>query len=256
MLASVTAGSLLSLVGPTANAVTYVDATARDVTVRYNDCKTTTVNVTGDWDTDAYNEIRIVVRTPGNRWFDEKTVYDDYDGSVQMNIRLCDEDRSGDYGVKVVAIGYDESYEEVSRVESETSFEYTYIAKKKTRIRHRVVQTPNQPRYKYAVPGRLVREGRGYKGERVLLVVRIAGDWYKAGAMRTRRHGYFGWQFAPNAFRWRYFYRGNRSTEPSVTDIFRTPRRTSGRAAARTGASTLEQARAVVQRSGTGRTDR
>lgn len=250
LFASITAAGLLSLAAPTtASAVTAVDATAKDVTVRYNDCKTTPVDVTGDWDTDVFNEIRIVVRKPSGRWFDSKTVYDDYDGAVRMNVRLCDDDRAGEYGVRATAIGYDESYEEVSRTEATTSFEYTYIPKKNSRIRHRVIHTPNQARYKYSVPGQLLRKGHGFKGARVLLVARIAGDWYKIDRMRTRRRGYFGWRFEPNNIRWRYFYRGNRSTKPAVTDVFRTPRRTSGRTVSRMAEPTLEQAKALVERS-------
>lgn len=253
LLASAAAGALLSLVVPTsAVAVTYVDARAQDVTIRYNDCKTTQVDVSGDWHTDVYNEIRIVVRKPGGAWFDEKTVQDDYDGAVSMTLRLCDEDRAGEYGVDVVAIGYDESYEEVSRKEAFTSFQYTYVPKANSRLRHRVIHTPNKARWKYQVPGQLLRKGQGYRGVRVFVIARISGSWYKIEGQRTGRRGYFGWRFEPSNVRWRYYFAGNRTTEPTVTDIFRTPRpaaRTAARSSSPAPDLTVEQVQDLVHRS-------
>ena len=233
LVACTTAAALLSLVVPTttATAVTYVDASAQDVTVKYNDCKSTPVEVTGDWDADYSNEIRIVVRNPNRRWFDGRTVYDDFDGAVGMSVRLCGYDKPGRYRVRVVAIGYDESFNETSRLTTGTSFRYRHIDKARSRINYRVRYDSNR-QFKYMVPGRLLRNSNGHGGARVKLQVRISGYWYQAARQRTDRRGYFAWGFKPNARLWRYTYPGNSTTKPTTSDTFRTPFRGSRRVTA------------------------
>jgi hypothetical protein len=248
ILAAALAASLLTLVAPTsATAVTYVDVTADDVTVKYDSCKKSTVTVSGDWDLDVYNEIDVTVRNPHGRVFDTAAFYDDEDGLVTTGVRLCNGNTQGTYTVEVTATGYDEFYEETSSAVGTASFRYKHVPKVGSRIRHRVYYRSERPTYKYVVPGQLVRGGKGYADARVVLAARIDGSWYAIDKQRTKRRGFFGWEFKPNAFRWRYYYLGNRSTKPSVSDAFRTPRRSNARVVATQDVSVAD-VRELVQR--------
>lgn len=244
LLAALLAAPLLSVAGASpAEAVTTVDASATDVTVRYTGCDTATVEVQGDWTADVYNEIQVVVRSPAGRQVDSETFYDDYTGYVSTQTKLCADDRPGTYRVEVVAIGYDESYVETSRIEGAASFEYTYVPKARARFPHQLRYYPGRA-FKYVVIGRLMRAGHGYRDARVILAARIDGDWYRIRASRTNGRGFVGWEFKPNNLRWCYYFPGDRRTEPAVTDVFRTPNR--GRAIARPAPATVAQARSVV----------
>lgn len=249
LLALAIAGALLPLVVPaTASAVTSVQVSARDVTVRYSGCAWTSVRVTGNWRSHAHNEIRIVVKTPAGWVFDQMTVRDDPDGVVTRRVRFCDDDRAGVYRVQATAVGYDQNHTVVSKAQKWTSTKFTLIPKKKSAIRHRVIYKPSRPVYKYLVPGQLLRQGHGYKGQRVLLLAWIIDGWYEIDATRSGRRGIFGWEFKPNNFEWSYYFWGNGSTEESATGVFRTR----GRYARQANVDrrpTLRQVRALVTRS-------
>jgi hypothetical protein len=242
-LAAVTSAvpMLIGALTPPANAVTFVDVSAKDLVVRYDDCKKTPVSVSGNWNADTYNEVRVTVRGPGGRLVTSRTFYDDADGSVQMSARLCNGDKQGTYGVAVVAIGYDETMTETSRADGSTTFEYDHIAKARSNIRHKVVYDASRPTYKWIAGGRLLRKGRGYSDARIILASRIGGDWYKIDAARTSRRGYFAWKFKKNNLAWRFYFLGDRKTKSIRTQTFHT----SSGADARTDAS-VDAAKAFV----------
>ncbi len=217
------AASLLSVSLPTqAQAVTTVTASASDVTVRYNDCKKSTITVDGDWANDYSNEIDIRVRKPNGRYFDSWYVSDDYSGVITRRTELCGWDKEGRYRVRVVAIGYDEFGDETSRVETSTHFRYNHIGKARSRVT-RSVHWTGQGRYPYTVNGRVLRKGKGVDNARFKVQARIWGDWYQVGRGRANKQGRFHVTFKPNARVWRFVYPGNKTTKASTSDRFRTP---------------------------------
>ena len=65
---------LIGALAAPAQAVTYVDVNAKDVVVRYDDCKRTPAVATGDWSEDLYNEVRVTVRGPAGRLVTSRTL--------------------------------------------------------------------------------------------------------------------------------------------------------------------------------------
>lgn len=231
--------ALLSIVAPgQSHAATTVSVTAENVTVRYADCEKTPVTAAGDWAEDVSNEIRFVVRGPSGRWFDARTVTDEFSGEVTRSFRFCGSDREGLYRVRVVATGFDEFGDETARAEDSTRLRYRHVEKAASRIK-REVQFDGVGTYPYTVPGRLLRRGRGVAQERVRLEARISGFWIRIDRARTNGRGYVGWEFKPNPRLWRYTYSGNRTTRPSTSETFRTPRR--GARSAPAGAVRVQQ---------------
>lgn len=220
-----------------ANAVSYVDGWANDVTVRYDGCKTTHVQASGDWDLDASNVITVDVYDPDGDWYDGNEFYDDTDGAVSVPVVVCDGDREGRYSFDVEVDGYDDAGNETVQQTSGT-FRYTHIERATSRLPRRVYPTPHR-KYKYVVPGRLLRNGHGYGDHRVIVEARVGGYWYEIDRQHTSKRGYFAWQFKPNRFAWRYVFTGDDRTKPTKSEKFRTPFKGSGRVA--TGSADLGQ---------------
>ena len=224
--------SSLSVVLAPAQAVTTVSITAPNITVRLNACGRSTVTVTGDWAGDTYNSVEAFVTGPGGNtfaggyWDNERT------GSIAVPVRLCgSENYPGRYTVAVKALGFGEGGENPTEVNATKTFQFTKVdPRARSAITKKVRYTRGA--YKWKVPGRLFRAGRGYVGRRVAVQAMIQGDWTHMQGQKTRRKGRFGWKFKPNGFTWRYVFYGNATTRPSVSVAFRTPRPAGRQAAA------------------------
>jgi hypothetical protein len=229
ILTAVLAASLLTLVpsGPVI-AVTHADTWAHDVTVRYDNCKTTQVQARGDWGLDTYNEITVDVYDVDGAWFYGDYFYDDVDGSVRVPVMLCGWDKEGTYTIEVEAVDYDDFGEQTVQHAGAT-FTYAHIGKGNVRISREVYKRPNR-HYKHRVPGRVFRNGEPYVGARVRAEVRIDGSWYVVDRQATNKRGRFGWKFMPNRFVWRYVFAGDDGAQHGKSEKFRTPFRGGGRA--------------------------
>lgn len=206
--------SLAPFMSPPANAVTYVDVVAGDVTVK-NGCKDAPIDITGDW---LDGEVTVSVLDP----YGDEIAYDSFSdttGVLYLSVSMCDYDAAGTYSVNVDVYDYSDD----TMASGYDTFRLTKVkppAKAKSRI---LMKRKHQGgKYSWIVAGKLLRNGHAYNRQRVFLAAKIQGDWYKIDAAKTRK-GLVGWQFKPNRFRWCFYYKGNSKTKPSVSKVFRTP---------------------------------
>jgi hypothetical protein len=80
----------------------------------------------------------------------------------------------------------------------------------------------NEGDFKWLVIATLTRAGHPYAHQRVYLEAHnadIAG-WTVIASDKTTKHGVVGWRFKPIGLRWRFKYKGNNETKPSISAAF------------------------------------
>lgn len=225
---------ILGLVGvtaPRANAIDdlSVSTWANDVTVyKGGRCKHVTVRAEGDWSLYATSEVRVRVRTPGDKLFYSVDVIDNATGEIRRDFRMCFSDPGGRYEVTVSATAFDDA--DVRHTGSDTSsFRVDkVIPKKGSRLAERHGRISGEGRYKFVAVGTLFRSGELYPSRGVWLVAKIGTYWYKIDRQRTGRRGEgrgrVAWLFKPNDYKWAFYFAGNSTTKWSASDPFRFPR--------------------------------
>ncbi len=181
--------SSLSVVLAPAQAVTTISITAPNITVRLNACGRSTVTITGDWASDTYNSVEAFVTGPGGNtfaggyWDNERT------GSIAVPVRLCgSENYPGRYTVAVKAQGFGENLENPTEVNATKTFQFTKVdPRARSAITKKVRYTRGA--FKWKVPGRLFRAGRGYVGRRVAVQAMVQGDWTHIAGAEDREEG-------------------------------------------------------------------
>ena len=218
-------GAGLAIVASPAQAVSPVSISAPNVTVAPWACKNSRLTVSGDWAGDAYNSISVEVTDSYGDWAGGDSISDSRSGSVAVDVELCGYDNtSGRYTVRVSAEGYDQNYENQTLATATRIFTFKKVD---TRANSAITKKAKRTggKYKWKVPGRLVRAGRGYVNRRVAIEAVIMGEWTQLETQRTQKKGRFGWSFKPNGYSWRYVFYGNGNTKPAATKAFRTPRK-------------------------------
>ena len=234
-LVTALAAATLSMVGQApANAVTYVEVSATGVTVTGSACKDAPIDIYGDW-VDA--DVTVSVTDPSGVEIANDVFSDDI-GALNLYIPMCGSDPAGTYKVSVEV--YD-TYDGTEAVGSDTFVLKKVKAPSKagSRIVTKRKFTAGKT-FPWLIGGKLLRSGRAYSHQRVILAANIKGDWYKIDAAKTRK-GIVAWKFKPNNTRWRFFYAGNGTTKPSASAVFRTPGRGHGRIGADLAPESLVQ---------------
>jgi len=205
-----------------AEAVTYVDVQANDVTVAGDNCGDVIIDAFGDWSNDVHNDIDLTVHDPNGTMNDSDSFSDDPDGAVRHFSTLCGWDLAGTYDVEVVVTGYDSDFNVTSSASGATTFEFSKAAKKNSQLvaeRDRI----NQGGYKWLVAGKLTRAGKKYRHQSVCLEAKSEGTWIEIECFNTNRRGLVAWKFKPSPYTWHFKYQGNDTTKAATSKTFRTP---------------------------------
>lgn len=232
---------LATLVAPApAQAVTYVDVYADNVTVPNNSCRDTTITVSGDW-SGYYNEVEIVIYDSyGDQiWSDYNYDYEgDSGGWFDFYYTACDGEPGGWYTVDVTVTEYDESYTVIGTMSADTEFKVTHRQprpKKRSTVSLREYERYNQGPWYSAATGDLSIAKAPPRWDRrkpIHLWVRIGEWWFDVDSQRTNRKGKASWRFKgqANQYTWSMCYHGSRRVKPDCSRNFR-PSRGSARMA-------------------------
>lgn len=224
----------------------YLDVYGDGVTVRKGSCRQANVWGYGDWSQLESTTITVTVRKPNGRRLAVRTWADDFSDSIDEYFRVCYRDPAGRYTAQVVVEGIDDLGQTLVATDNASFRVDRVIPKKRSRISERHGRVSGHGAYEFGAVGTLWRSGRKYGGQRVALLVRISGYWYRVDSAVTIRHGRakgkVGWYFKPNRRKWSFYYRGDARTKRSASDTFQFAR--SGREAP---ASTLARVRDLVR---------
>jgi hypothetical protein len=226
LIAGALVGTGLTPAVAPAQAVTAVDISAPNITVKDDACGGSYVTVTGDWASDANNTIETNVTGPNGEYAAGDFSFDERSGSISVYVQLCgDYDQPGWYTVTVRAEGSDENFENATVATGAKTFKFTKIVpwRANTAITRKAKRIGGK--YKWKVTGRLIRSGRGYVRQPVAIQVNLAGEWTYIQTNKTKKRGIFAWRFKPNGYTWRYVYYGNSITKPAISAVFTTPRK-------------------------------
>lgn len=217
-----------TLVGPTAaQALTYVEVYADDVTLGSSGCRNSQISVYGDWD-GASSDVVIDIYDPyGSPVWTNSLGVDPYSAEATFSYPVCSGEETGRYTVEATVTEYDEFGDAVEVMVESTTFKVTArktMKKARLSLRTRGIR---QGKYRTAAVGTLnvLEAPRSWvRGKRVYLLVYVSltDEWAIVDKQRTNRRGQATWVFKPNNFYWGMCSAPTNKVKTACTRVFRT----------------------------------